>query len=74
MTFDTQLLTMMVCPLCKGALELTRHGDLNDDLASIELMCPADGLAFPIRDGLAIMLESQARALGGTTKTGQSVA
>lgn len=47
---------LLVCPLCKGPL--TREP------AADELVCPADRLAFPIRDGIAIMLEGEARALG----------
>lgn len=51
---DTRLLELLVCPLCKGPLELLRTPP--------ELVCHADRLAFPIRDGMAVMLESEARA------------
>lgn len=46
---------LLVCPVCKGPLT---HAH-----ASHELVCPADRLAFPIRDGIAIMLESEARTV-----------
>ena len=52
---DARLLELLVCPLCKGPLELRR--------APPELVCNADRLAFPIRDGMAVMLESEARSL-----------
>jgi uncharacterized protein YbaR (Trm112 family) len=32
-----------------------------------ELVCNADGLAFPVRDGIPVMLEDEARALGRET-------
>lgn len=47
---------MLVCPLCKGPLEMLREAEQR------ELACRADRLAFPIRDGIALMLESEARA------------
>ena len=52
---DTRLLELLVCPLCKGPLEMHR--------APPELVCKADRLAFPIRDGIPVMLEEQARTL-----------
>jgi uncharacterized protein len=55
MTMDPRLLELLVCPLCKGPLEYLP--------ATAELVCNADRLAFPIRDGIAVMLESEARPL-----------
>jgi uncharacterized protein YbaR (Trm112 family) len=55
MTMDARLLELLVCPLCKGPLEMQRTPP--------ELVCKADRLAFPIRDGMAVMLESEARSL-----------
>jgi uncharacterized protein YbaR (Trm112 family) len=52
---DHRLLELLVCPLCKGPLEYLRTPP--------ELVCHADRLAFPIRDGIAVMLESEARSL-----------
>ncbi|MCG2585547.1 Trm112 family protein [Massilia sp. TS11] len=52
---DARLLDILVCPLCKGPLE--------HDKAAQELICRADRLAFPIRDGIPIMWEQEARKL-----------
>jgi len=54
---DNRLLEMLVCPLCKGPLEHVRTA------TSRELVCHADRLAFPVRDGIPVMLESEARSL-----------
>ena len=59
MTLDLRLIELLVCPLCKGPLRLVR----DVEGAASELVCPADRLAFPIRDGMPVMLESEARAL-----------
>jgi hypothetical protein len=45
----------LVCPLCKGPLEY--------DKSAQELICNADKLAFPVRDGIPIMWADQARDL-----------
>lgn len=60
---ESRLLEIIVCPLCKSPL---RH-----DRQRQELVCRADRLAFPIRDGVPIMLEGEARQLpaGGSTST-----
>lgn len=50
---DARLLDLLVCPICKGPLQYER--------AEQELECPRDHLAFPIRDGIAVMLVEQAR-------------
>ena len=52
---DNKLLEILVCPLCKGDLDYLREAQ--------ELICRADRLAFPIRDGIPVMLESEARTL-----------
>lgn len=52
---ESRLLEIIVCPLCKSSL---RH-----DRQRQELICRADRLAFPIRDGVPIMLEEEARQL-----------
>jgi uncharacterized protein len=57
---DHRLIEMLVCPLCKGPLQLRR----DEAARPIELVCPADRLAFPIRDGIPVMLDTQARHLG----------
>ncbi len=50
---DTRLLELLVCPICKGPLEHLRE--------QRELVCHADRLAFPVRDGIPVMLEAEAR-------------
>jgi len=52
---DKTLLEILVCPVCKGALQYDR--------ARAELICRVDRLAYPIRDDIPVMLEDQARAL-----------
>ena len=56
---ETRLLDLLVCPICKGPLEHLRP----PAQAQQELVCRADGLAFPVRDGIPVMLESEARSL-----------
>lgn len=56
---ETRLLDLLVCPLCKGPLEHKRPP--TDERH--ELVCNADRLAFPVRDGIPVMLESEARSL-----------
>ncbi len=57
MSLDHRLVALLTCPLCKGPLQLSR----NVDGWPLELRCPADRLGFPIRDGVPVMLESEAR-------------
>ncbi|MCG6873909.1 MAG: Trm112 family protein [Betaproteobacteria bacterium] len=52
---DTRLLDILVCPICKGPLLYRK--------AEQELICKADRLGFPIRDGIPVMLEEDARKL-----------
>lgn len=52
---DTKLLDILVCPLCKGSLIYKK--------VEKELICKGDRMAFPIRDGIPIMLEDEARLL-----------
>jgi uncharacterized protein YbaR (Trm112 family) len=44
-----------VCPLCKGPLVYRRE--------AAELVCKADRLAYPVKDGIPVMLEDDARRL-----------
>jgi uncharacterized protein len=57
-TLDHRLIDLLVCPLCKGRLQMLR----DENGAPRALACAADRLAFPIRDGIACMLESEAQA------------
>ena len=59
MTLDHRLIDLLVCPVCKGPLEMLRDAEMRPEA----LVCPADRLAFPIRDGMPIMIESEARSL-----------
>ncbi|MEZ5532244.1 MAG: Trm112 family protein [Steroidobacteraceae bacterium] len=52
---DTRLLDIIACPLCKGPVVHHR--------AAAVLVCRIDRLAFPIRDGVPIMLVEEARPL-----------
>ena len=52
---DPRLLEVLVCPLTKGPLEY--------DLEAIELISRKAGLAYPVRDGIPIMLPEEARKL-----------
>lgn len=53
---DKRLLELLVCPVTKGPLIFDR--DRN------ELVSRAARLAYPIRDGIPVMLEEEARELG----------
>lgn len=55
---DTKLLDILACPLCKGPLRHVRARQV--------LVCRADRLAFPIRDGIPIMLQDEAQTLEPT--------
>lgn len=52
---DKKLLSILVCPVTKAPLQY--------DESKQELVCRASGLAYPIRDGIPVMLESEARLL-----------
>ncbi len=52
---DKKLLSILVCPVCKGPLTYLREQN--------EMICYADALAYPIRDGIPVMLENEARTL-----------
>jgi len=52
---DRKLLEILVCPLTKSPLQY--------DAEAQELISKQAGLAYPIRDGIPIMLESEAREL-----------
>ncbi|EAW29600.1 hypothetical protein GP2143_00070 [marine gamma proteobacterium HTCC2143] len=52
---DKKLLSLLVCPVSKAPLDY--------DEEKQELICRASGLAYPIRDDIPVMLESEARQL-----------
>ena len=57
---DNKLLSILVCPVCKGTLNYNKDAQ--------ELVCKADGLAYPIRADIPVMLESEARKLSSEEK------
>jgi uncharacterized protein YbaR (Trm112 family) len=52
---DARLLDILACPLCKGPVIFRREAAV--------LVCRADRLAFPVADGVPVMLEAEARVL-----------
>ncbi len=50
---DKRLLDMLVCPVTKGKLMINEN----------ELWSSSSSLAYPIRDGIPVLLESEARPL-----------
>ncbi|MEX0617670.1 MAG: Trm112 family protein [Pseudohongiellaceae bacterium] len=88
---DQKLLSILVCPVCKGSLKYDKKaGGTATDTPGIEsstesgkessadsgrdnvrrlgkisgeLICFGDGLAYPIRDGIPVMLSKEARLL-----------
>jgi uncharacterized protein YbaR (Trm112 family) len=59
---DPRLLEILVCPLCKGKLAYRKE--------AAELVCRADRLAYPVKDGIPVMLEDEARKLGPDEEAG----
>ena len=53
MMIDKQLLTLLVCPVTKAPLQI--------DPQKSELISTAAKLAYPVRDGIPVMLEDEAR-------------
>lgn len=60
---DKKLLAILACPVCKGNLDYDREKQ--------ELICRPDGFAFPIRDGIPVMLEKEARTLSTDERLGK---
>ncbi len=52
---DHRLLEIVACPVCKGKLIY--------DAANNELICKIERLAYPIKDGIPVLLESEARKM-----------
>ena len=57
---DKKLLSILVCPVSKAPVEYDQEKE--------ELICRASGLAYPVRDGIPVMLESEARQLTADEK------
>jgi len=61
---DKELLAMLVCPQCQGKLKYDRE--------HAELKCHFDGLAFPVRDDIPVMLAEEARVMDVDEKLGKA--
>ncbi|MGJ8516823.1 Trm112 family protein [Carnimonas bestiolae] len=60
---DKELLAMLVCPQSQAPLEY--------DNERSELVCRQSGLAYPVRDGIPVMLVNEARQLDTEEKLGK---
>jgi len=63
MAFDTQLLEILACPVCKGKLDYNREAK--------ELICHFDRLAYRIEKDIPVLLEGEARQLNSSESTEQ---
>ena len=59
---DTRLIELLVCPVTKGPLEFDRDKQ--------ELISRSARLAYPVRDGIPVLLENEARILSDTELEG----
>ena len=55
MAFDKKLLEIVACPVCKGKLEFNKDEQ--------QLICKFDKLAYPITEGIPVLLENRATPL-----------
>lgn len=55
MPFDTKLLEILACPVCKGKLTPTKNKDA--------LVCRFDRLRFPIIDSIPVLIETEAQSI-----------
>ena len=61
---NKKLLQLLVCPRC--------HGPLMYDRNNKELVCESDLLAYPLRNGVPVLLEMDARRLDGNESEGNA--
>ncbi len=54
---ESILIDILACPLCRGKLDYLKDKQ--------KLICKFDRLAYPIRDGVPVMLEDQAKKIAG---------
>lgn len=52
---DHRLLEIIACPVCNGKLYYSQDKQ--------ELICKVDNLAYPVREGIPVLLENEARSL-----------
>lgn len=57
---DHRLLEIIACPVCNGKLYYSQDKQ--------ELICKSDNMAFPLREGIAVLLENEARTLSAEEK------
>lgn len=55
MPIDSKLLEILACPICTGSIKYNKDKE--------ELVCLADKLAFPVKENIPVMLESEARKM-----------
>ena len=55
MAFDTKLLEILACPICKGKLTHDKEQQV--------LICPFDKIAYPIENDIPVLLENEAQPL-----------
>lgn len=55
MAFDTKLMEILACPVCKGKLEYDKENQ--------ELICKFDKVAYAIEKGIPVLLENEARKI-----------
>lgn len=55
MAFDTKLMEILACPICKAKLAFDKEAQ--------ELICNFDRLAYPIEKNIPVLLESEARRI-----------
>jgi hypothetical protein len=55
MTLSKELLEILACPKCKGEVQLQQDG--------AKIVCSACGLAYPVRDGIPVMLIDEAEQI-----------
>lgn len=55
MPIDNKLLEILACPVCTGAITYDKDKE--------ELVCLADKLAYPIKENIPVMIESEARKI-----------
>lgn len=52
---DHRLLEIVACPVCNRRLYYNKE--------KLELICKADALAYPVREGIPVLLENEARKI-----------
>jgi len=55
---NKKIINLLVCPVCKGRLEYVKKNN--------ELICQHDSLVYPVRAGIPVLLESDARKIDPT--------